>query len=105
MPSANQLSPASYFKEFRNTGMMTESQKQVSSLPEGLGNPKVFEGISQKLSRERLDSLSNQSESQNFGEQNKKAIDWGKLLKMGRILHMIDASNDVLKNAIGNLSK
>jgi hypothetical protein len=102
-PAANHLNPAAYLQEFRNTEMFTESMLGLASVPDGFGTPKMFEGISKKLTNERLDSLSNHSEPQNFGEQNMKGIDLQRLAHLARTINMLNAHNDVSKNTIKHL--
>jgi hypothetical protein len=104
--AAEQLSPAAYLKEFHNTEMFTESMRDLASVPDGMGTPKMFDGISQKLTRERLDNLSNDSEPQNFGEQNMKGFNLEKLARLASICKIVNAMNDVIKNGpIGALAK
>ncbi len=102
--AAQQLSPAAYLLGIENTQEPPESLKLLSSVPAGVTDQKMFEGISKKLTRERLDSLSNHSEPLNFGEQNMKAVDWGKLLDASKtIRNMLDAFKQVQQQGIVNM--
>lgn len=99
-PVAHQLSPADYLQEFKNPEMVTESMRHINSLEEGLGESKMYDGITKKLTRERLDSLANHPEPLNFFNPEQLA----RLShRLSIIRNMIDAHKDSQKNAVMNL--
>jgi hypothetical protein len=104
-PAAMQPSPLVYLKTLPTKENHPASLVYLGSLNEGgIGDQKVMDGVSKKLTRERLDSLSNHPDQSAVGVQNNVPIDWNKLSELAATVKaMRDALNQVSKNAIHSM--
>jgi len=102
-PAAQHLSPPAYLKGIPNIGNHPESMLHLGSTG-GMGDPKMMEGISKKLTREKLDSLSNHSESLGFDKQDMTLTDRSKLWDMFKdIKSLLDSLRQVQTATIPNI--
>lgn len=106
--AAQHLSPTAYLKGLPLIGNRPESMVQIGTLSGGMGDHKVMEGISQKLTREKLDSASNHKDVSGVHDTSGKMVkinspvsEEERLKQMfDQIKNMVDSMNDIQKNAI-----